>query len=169
MRRHTFVRSTFVLITALAFAACGDDGDDCEGPTCPGGGDDLGSLSATVSGDVSDSFSGEGFFAMDEDEDTWGIYMGGTDEDDSAVWFWGNGGQPGTGTHTLTLEGETGGWYVNGETGDFYYAESGTLTITTSNGNRVAGSFDFTASDLGEGEVTVEGTFSAPNWTDEIQ
>lgn len=95
--------------------------------------------------------------------------MGGEGDGDSAVWFWGEGSRPGTGTITLTAEGENGGWYVNGDTDAFFWAESGTLTITTSNDSRVAGSFDFTGTDLEGGEVTVEGTFSAPNWTDELQ
>lgn len=168
--RHGLTRSTFVLITTLALAACGgDEGDgDCEGPTCPGGDDDLGTMSATVTGDVSESFSGEGFFIADDVDNSWGFYLGDDDENASAIWFWGEGGRPGTGTRTLTLDGTTGGWYVHGGTGAFYWAESGTVSITTSSASRMVGSFDFTGTDMNGGEVSIEGTFNVPNWTDQL-
>lgn len=159
MRRHTFVRSMFLLATAVVFSACGDDDDNGTGP----GGNELGSMSATVTGDVSESFSGTAFYSGDE-VDGWGIYMGGEDETDSGVWIVGQeGARPTTGTHQLSMDGDVGGFYWQGSSEVFYFAEGGTVHITTSNSDRVAGTFEFTGSDLEGGSVVVEGTFNAPN------
>ena len=162
MIRHTFVRSTFLFLTTLAFAACDDDGTG-PGDIGDGNGDDqIGEFTASISGDVSESATGGTFFSVDE-SGSWGIFLGGEETDDSAVWLFGEGGRPGTGTHTFDVDTDLGAFYVHGATGTAYFADAGTVTVTQSSTTRVTGSFQFTASDIEGGTVTVSGSFNAPN------
>ena len=160
MRRHTFMRSAFLFTTVFALAACGDDDDNGTGPD---GNDDLGTLNASVTGDVSETVSGGAIFAEDPDG-SWGLFMGGDEDDESAIWFAGEGGRPSTGTHAFDVNSEdVGAFYVHGATGNFYFAEEGELVITQSSDSRVVGNFEFTGVDLEGATVSVEGSFNAPN------
>ncbi len=162
-------------LLTLSFTACdSDNGGDGDG----NGGGTIGSANVTVSGAFSDSFSGNAAFGVGEDGNGFSLALfegslttGGTTSG-GLVAIGRTAGRPGEGMFPITASGSAmdfGAGYAsdfsNTTGGMFVGSATGTLTITASSSDRVAGSFTFTgeaASISGPlGEVTVSGTFSA--------
>jgi hypothetical protein len=175
MRR--FSTLLFSLLLIFTFTACDSDGDDGDG-NGNGNGNTVGDSEVMVSGAVTDSFSGGAIFGADDDGSDFGLALfegnlatGGLPSG-AFVAFAREEGLPPEGTYAL---GEEDGDMVisGGYASDFsgiigatiVASESGTITITSSSSDRIAGSFSFTGpaeNSSGElGEATVSGTFDA--------
>lgn len=184
------VRKLATVLAAVGLMACGsDDGGTGLGPDD----DDVGgSFSATISGDVNADISGfavQGQTTVDPDtgDQGWAAFLGrGEDQGDAAdaVFFVRLGARPAQGTYALediadgtgVETGEFAGFVALGlgsQTVQFSgFSLSGTLTITSSSPDRVAGTFDFQASGFdptqnppAEQVVSVSGTFDAVSET----
>ncbi len=144
-----------VLSTGLFLAGCGGDGGgDVVGP-----GDDFGTFSVTVSGDINTTVSGSNALHTADFGPPWSVSLNSTEISLSIVK---SSGRPEPGTYSLTAEG--GETYALVQVESFSGASvSGTLTINSSSANQVSGSFDFTAvTSAGvEMQITVTGTFEA--------
>src|SRR5688500_6148408 len=174
MPRHTFARTTCLLLTALVFVGCGDDDDDdTAGPgneTWPGpciiseacNGAQIGEVTASVSGDVNEPVTGGAVFT-EEADGSWRLTMGIDWEGESGIYLAGDGGRPATGIYAFDAgTAELSAAYLHGASEALYLAEEGELVVTQSSPSRVTGGFEFTASDADGNVVTVEGTFDAP-------
>lgn len=155
---------------ATSLVSCG--GDDTTGPGS-------GSFTATVSGDVSASLSGNAVFGvgLSIGSDTgWSIWLleGSFFSDYDFIRIdRSSSTAPGVGTFTIIGGSGVGpddfvAAYENAveEGNDIsitgYTSVSGSLTITSATADRVEGSFSFTGSGPGPGRtVTVQGSFSA--------
>jgi len=174
--RHVSLRLFFGLLLALTFTACDSDGDDGDG-NGNGNGSTIGDAEVMVTGAISDSFSGSALFGVDDDGEGFGLALfegnlvGGIPSG-AIVSFGRQEGRPAEGIYSFGED--TGNMFFAGAyatdfsdiTGaTFVASESGTITITSSSSDRVAGSFTFTgqaANISGElGEATVSGTFDA--------
>ncbi len=171
-RRSTpSVLGAMALVSALALVACSSDD-----PTDPGGGN--GSFNATVTGGVTGSFSGVAGQAEVDDIGTgqlgWILALGDFSGASNLIAVALHGSRPGPGTYQL-INVLTAGNFLPGEwfaflvLGDgtiesyFGFSVSGTVTITSSSAELVAGTYDFQVSDGGTPAVvaTVTGSFSA--------
>lgn len=169
-----FFATLLLCFALLPLTACDSDSDgDGDG----NGGGTIGNASVTVSGAFSDSFTGNAAFGVDEDGSGFSLALfegsltGGTTSG-GLVAIGRTGSRPGEGTFQITASVAAmdfaAGYasdFSNATGGTFVGSATGTLTITSSSSERVAGSFTFTgqaASISGPvGEVTVQGTFSA--------
>lgn len=172
---------TVATVTALTLVACGGD-DDGVGPD-PGE-EPVGSFSATISGDVSASLSGEalhGETVIDDEtgDQGWVAVMGFQEtETTSAIMLVRLAGRPGPGTYSLDdltsgegLDASEWGAFVVVATGGQSIAFSGfsttgTVTITSSSADHVEGSFTIQATGFASGSqtelsVTAQGEFEA--------
>lgn len=177
MRRFSLLPA-LLLSVALTFSltACDSNDDDNDN----GGGTNVGNSSVTVTGDITDSFSGNAYFVVDEeDEDVnfaIALISGAITNPNSGqvVALGRDGGRPGTGTYTIDTEGtntDFHGGYTNYEDeSDFsgVVADSGTLQITSSSASRIVGTFTFTGRAIDSDApmdttrtATVEGDFEA--------
>jgi len=180
MRRYSYL--LFTLLFALTFTACdsGDgDGDGNGNGNGNGNGATIGSSSVTVSGGITDSFSGSAAFGVSEDGDGFSLalFEGGLPTSGTfsgaVVAIGRSGDRPEEGTYQFGVSGDAfAGVYAsmvsttNPTGGMFVSSISGTLEITSSSSDEVAGSFSFTGQGLSGtggqlGEVTVQGSFSA--------
>lgn len=164
----------FVLLMGVfVFFGCGDDD-----PTGPG---DDGMFTATISGDINKSLSGNAWFwsGVIEGESGFVLWLFSeidNEDIDDAIWFSREGTtRPGTGQYVISNYenwGEEGwnpqhfmAWYTGDET--IVWSVSGSITLTTSTSNRVAGNFQFQASGMSsqnQGDqisVTISGEFDA--------
>lgn len=160
MVRGPIPRLTTLVLLALVPAACGDDG-----PSGPGGDLDDGTFEATVSGDLSLTLTGEAFFAsvnLGDGFAAWSLTLsppsGGSQETSIVLTHYGS--RPSEGSHTMTLNEQTGEGYQLGlhywEDGDLLgilLGTSGTLQVTSSSTNRMRGSMQATL----QGSITVDG------------
>ena len=183
LMRGTIRRAT-VVAAALAFGACGGDGDPVGVGPGNGGGDE-GSFSATVSGDITASFNGTAFHGEATDsgsgDQAWILALN-TDDPNSgnSVLVFRLAGRPGTGTYDLKdlvssgglEDGEWGAIVTVGQGGGLVFGAfsvSGTVTISSSSESRVQGTFSIqvTAVDPSNPQqqlsATVTGTFDARN------
>lgn len=158
------------LFLALSFTACDSAEED--------GGSVIGDADVTIRGDLEGSLSGSAVFGTDPDDpnDNFGIAifegeLATTPTGEFIVMSY-DGGRPGEGTYQISstsTESIFFGVYTtdasNPTGGSIVSATSGTLMITSSSSDRVAGSFTFTGpvfSGTGtQGTATVEGTFDA--------
>jgi hypothetical protein len=164
------------LALPFALSACGDDStgpDDDQG---------AGTFSATVSGGVSDSFSGQAFFGEGTDPDTdetgWVLWLTTSESETSgqAIYFVRQGTRPGTGTHSLAdiendelAAGAIGAMMIDYESDSFggvFVSTGGSLVLSESDNDRMKGSFTIEASgfvtEAGEPvetSVTITGQF----------
>lgn len=188
MRRlHSLLTLFFGAALLLTLPACdsssdggGDGGGGGNGGGNGGGGNgsSIGTVSVTVSGDYEESFSGSAFFTVDDDDDFSLGLIGGTifqTGTSQVVAFGRSGGRPANGDYSFGNDsGDFDGGYTDLENTNgnplnatFIEAEDGTVTITSSSDDRVAGSFSFTGTVIsatnptGSGTATVMGTFTA--------
>lgn len=184
MRRSPLLSLTLGMALLFSLAACDSNGDD-DGNGNGNGNGDQGSFSATLSGDLSGSLSGNAFFSVVDDPDapsgqafslflTEGNLMdiGNTGD---YIGFLRFGDRPGTGEYTISTDpegGDVAGVYVdfsNQTARAIVSAEVGTLTVTTSETGRLAGTFSFSGQGFNtsdpqnpqEIEGEVEGSFNA--------
>lgn len=178
MRRYSF-HLFLSLLLALTFTSCdSDDNGDGDGNGNGNGGTVVGDADVNVSGALDSSFSGSAVFGVDEDNTSFSLalfeggFVTGTTPTGELVAIGRDGGRPDEGTYDLGVTDNQVtfvGAYVSSlsdPTGaTFVSSESGTLTITSSSSDRVAGSFSFTGQAISGtgsvGEVTVSGTFDA--------
>ncbi len=176
MLRFSF-RLLVTLFLLLPLAAC--DSNDGDGDGDGGGGGSIGSASITVSGGISSSFDGSAAFGVAEDGTSFsiGIFEGALPTSGNVtgelIGIGRNGDRPAVGTYAFnptTTGADFVGAYIsdvaNPTSGSFVSSASGTLTITSSSSDRVAGSFSFSGQGLSGtggplGTVTVSGDFSA--------
>ncbi|MEP0548731.1 MAG: hypothetical protein ABJF88_17480 [Rhodothermales bacterium] len=175
MLRLSF-RLLFTLLLVLPLAACDSDGDGDGDGDGNGNGTNIGSSSVTVSGGFSSSFDGSAVFGVAEDGSSFsiGIFEGALPTSGNLngelVAFGRNGDRPSPGTYSfdpsdMDFTAAYVSDFANTTSGTFLGSSSGTLTITSSSSDRVAGSFTFTGQAISGGgpvgAVTVAGTFSA--------
>ncbi len=168
-RRSTpSVLGAMALVSALALVACSSDD-----PTDPGGGN--GSFNATVTGGVTASFSGvaiQGEAQVEPGQQGWVLLLGDVSTGANSIFIVHFGSRPTNGTYQLIdliqgfVPGDWGSVLFLGDGTTISYAGfslHGTVTITSSSAELVAGTFDFQVSDGGQPMVvvTVTGTFSA--------
>lgn len=160
MVRGPIPRLAALALLALLPTACGDD----DGPAGPGGDLDEGTFEATVSGDLSLTLTGEAVFASVNLGDGFAAWtltlspLSGGQQTSLVLTHYGT--RPGEGSHTLTLNEQTGEGYqlaLNYWDGDDYagvlLGTSGTLHVTSSSSNRMRGSMQATL----EGSISVDG------------
>jgi hypothetical protein len=181
MRRYSYLFLS--LLFAFTFTACDSDGDDDNGNG--NGNGTVGDASVTVSGDLTDSFSGNAFFLVDENNgelDFALVLSSGaitSPNQGRFVALQREGDRPVPGTYTIDTDDGTevtfNGGYLNFEESPgeisgalFVSADSGTLEITSSSADRVVGTFTFTGQvvDLSNPTdtsrtATVQGQFEA--------
>lgn len=167
------------LATVFAAAACGN-GDNGMGPG-------QGEFEVEVSGDVTASFNGTALHGESTDPNTqeqgWVLLLTTGDPNDvNSVFVVRLGGRPGTGTYSLvdistTGDLDVGDWAavvtlsVSGQLTYVGGSLSGTVTITSSSGERVQGNFTIqvTGQDPNNpqqmADATVTGTFDATSST----
>ncbi len=166
---------SMALVLPFAVTACGDDST---GPDDQG----TGTFSATVSGDVSDNFSGEAFFGEGTDPDTgetgWILWLTTSESETTgkAVYFVREGSRPGTGTHSLAnmendelQPGVIGAMMIDYESESFsgvFVSTGGSLVLNESGNDRMKGSFTIQATGFTveagapvEASVTITGQF----------
>lgn len=166
-------------LLTLSFTACDSDSDgDGGGNGGGGGGSTIGSASVTVSGAFTSSFSGNAAFGVNEDGSSFSLVLfeGNVTAGVPTGEFAGlgrSGDRPTEGVYqiggsasAMVFSGAYGSDASAPTSGTFVVPSSGTLTITSSSGERVAGSFTFTGQAFTGtggmlGTATVEGTFSA--------
>jgi hypothetical protein len=163
----------FVIFGLFFFWGCGDDE-----PTGPGLD---GTFTATISGDMSKSFSGNAWFWSGVVEGETGfvlwLFSDSDNQDmDEAIWFAREGTtRPGTGQYVISNYQTWGddnwnpqhftAWFS--QQGTQAWSVAGSLTITTSASNRFAGSFQFQATGYtsqnveNEISLTISGEFDA--------
>jgi hypothetical protein len=174
MARISF-RLLFTLLLVLPLAACDSDSDGDGDGDGGGNGPNIGSSTVTVTGDVQASYSGSAFFTVDPDDSDvdfgLALFEGAitTAGQGRFVAIGGEGSRPAVGSYPL----DTGSSVYGGAYADFtdqtnfrsVVAESGTLTITSSSSDRIAGSISFTGSVVTQsgigGTASVEATFNA--------
>ena len=149
------------LFLLIASGCDSNDGTDAE--------DFAGSYEATVSGAISQEYSGVSWFGASvqgqQTLDAFGIGMGTTVATTNPVFSIASNQRPSEGTFTFgqTLDG--GGVVATFSAGgaQVYISTSGTLRITRSTDDRLEGTFEFTATNPlpGAGTVTVSGEFKA--------
>lgn len=168
------------LVGALALGACsGDDTTTGSG----GGGGANGSFTATVTGGVTGSFSGDAIQAetpLDPNtgQQGWVLLLGSASGAANTVFIVRASSRPGTGSYSLVDLNVSGG-LTNNQWGGLIFmgagtslafvgiSVSGSITITSSSADRVDGTFDFqvTGSDPSNPQqqvtATVTGSFSA--------
>jgi len=162
---YKYIIVCILLLTVAFFFGCDDD---LTGP------DGEGSFTVIISGDISREFSGTAIFATNKDEHEEGfILMLTSDEEEVAriiLFELEVNTIPGKGTHPIdNYQDETTfyAWYGAIEHHEVFDSESGSMTVTTSSDKRFAGSFEFNATGLAEGdfetkrEVKITGTFEA--------
>ncbi|PAP75992.1 hypothetical protein [Rubrivirga marina] len=156
------LRLRALLLTALAatsLTAC--DSSDDEG--------DLGSFQAQVTGAAQASLGGQAVFAIDSEDGETTSAIALIDEDEDDVAFLLMDGR--VTAKTYTIAGETAGaMLLLGETdgtGDMYFSETGTITVTRADAARVVGTFDVTAVNIADEDETVRlrGSFDAKSGT----
>lgn len=152
--RHTLALTSFLLL-----AACGGG----DGPTSPKPGQ--GGFTATVSGAASKSLSGQAGFLVTTNLFT--IALNNT-AGTGSIQFSRLAGVPAVGTYQLDANAEpSSGAFVaiySGGGQENYIASTGSLTITSSSADRIAGTFSFTGTGgtSGSASVSVSGSFDAP-------
>jgi hypothetical protein len=168
------------LVAALTLAACGNDGDNGMGPG-------QGQFEADVSGGVTASFTGTAFHGEATDPNTqdegWVLVLSSGDPNNlNSVFVVRLAGRPGTGTYALidvSTSGDLddGDWAaivtvsVGGQLTYFAASVSGSVTITSSSGERVRGTFTMqvTGQDPSNPQqmanATVTGAFDATSST----
>lgn len=135
---------------------------------CDSGSDDdnaVGSFEAAVSGDATASLRGQAAFATETEDDSTYTAIGlvdGEDPQDLIVLV--VPGAPRPGTFAVDNE-EAGGLLTltDGDEGTLYIVQSGSLTVTRANDERVEGRFEVEAVSLIDetDEVSIEGEFEA--------
>ena len=171
------------LVSAVALVACSSDD-----PMDPVIGIPAGTFTATVTGDVTASFSGaavQGEAAGPLDWQGWLLVLGDSTSGNNAVFVSYLGARPPNGTYQLIDIAGTAVWDEDGEWigalvlgggTNFSYigaTGSGTVTITSSSADLVEGTYDFQVTDggfLGNPPMlaTVTGSFSAVGGAVEI-
>jgi len=160
---YKYIFGFILLLTGAFFFGCDDDS------TGPG---DEGSFTVKITGDVNREFSGSAVFAIttQPQEGFSLVLISGDEREESAlmVSFLIGTSSPGKGTHPI---GENASnttftsWYTSSEHQEYFFSESGSMTVTTSTDKRFAGSFQYTATgwtgDETEMEVTISGNFDA--------
>ena len=180
MRRYSF-HLFLSLLLALTFTSCDsdDNGDgNGNGNGNGNGGTVVGDADVNVSGALDSSFSGSAVFGVDEDNTSFSLalfeggFVTGTTPTGELVAIGRDGGRPDVGTYDLgvtdnqvTFVGAYISSLSNPTGATFVSSESGTLTITSSSSDRIAGSFSFMGQAISGtgtvGEATVSGTFDA--------
>ena len=156
------VSSLLLMVAPLMVAGCGDDDD----PPGPGNG----SFSATVTGDISATISGQALSGFATGENAFGMTFV-TSDGRYGVVFVRTGARPGNGTYTV---GDQAGDFAvivtfdptpqNATNDDdmLFAATSGQITITNSSGTGVTGTFSFDAEDFtGASTISVTGSFQS--------
>lgn len=152
------------LITALLLlvAGCDSGSPNEENPA-------RGTFEATVVYDATtETFEGFSSFASEEDGEGFIFGFLGDDRTKRITLNRALAARPGTGMHAIVeyLDAETADtdFWGTSTVGSYALSESGTLTITSSSAEEIAGTFEFTATgEFGTGEetVTVSATFHA--------
>jgi hypothetical protein len=169
MRRYSF-HLILSLLFALTFTSCDSD-EDGDG----NGGGTVGEGQVTVTGDIDRSFSGSAVFgAYPEGGFEIALFEGSSAENPTGQFLTlgSDGGVPDEGTYDINDlgTGDTvfGVYQTDTSSSSGFisvFAESGTLTITSSSSDRLVGSFSFEGSLFSEngtqGTARVEGTFNA--------
>lgn len=175
------------LAGALVLAACGGDSDGT-GPGNGGNGGPAG-FSAQVRGDIQGDLTGDAKFGSGEDNDggaIWAVELSETGGLGGTIQLvrLGNQGFP-VGTYNIKdpithvpSEGDVVAVATDNDNGELlaiFVADGGTMKVTSTSGNRVKGTFSFTAVGVimddpeTELHVTVTGTFNAEPGTPAIQ
>lgn len=173
-----FLMFGFAITSPVVFMGCDSDStEDGDGGGGGGGGPAPGPGEARVaiSGAASGSFTGDAFFTTDFDDTGEGfaivLFDGSVVTLSDFVVFGNLGDRPAPGEYDISLFNPGGFFayyfgFTSAEVSIGLFAESGTLTITSSSSERVVGAFSFTgpATDgdgMEIGAVTVSGSFSA--------
>jgi hypothetical protein len=162
---YNYILGFILFFTITFFFGCDDDS------TGPGDG---GSFTVKITGDVNREFSGSAVFAIttQPEEGFSLILMSGDEGGESAlmVSFLIGTTSPGKGTHPI---GENAtrtvfaSWYTSGKDKEYFFSESGSMTVTTATDKLFAGSFQYTATgwtgddNETDKEVTISGNFDA--------
>jgi hypothetical protein len=164
----------FGLFLLVSVAGCDSNDDD-------GDGEGAGEFTIEISGDIDRTFSGFAYFGQGEDpetgEEAFVIFLSNTEDVDAAssyAFIGRDSDRPGTGNYQFADFEDTDDLPENqfvllvflGD--DAFFSTGGTLRLTTSNSNRVAGDFEATATGLifsggvpQEVEVEISGEFDA--------
>ncbi|NUO62742.1 MAG: hypothetical protein HOQ11_14900 [Gemmatimonadaceae bacterium] len=152
-------RGALALTSLALLAGCGD------GPTPPKPQPAVGSFTATVSGAASRSLDGQAGFLVTTNLFTIALN---SSAGSGSIQLSRLSGVPAAGTYSLDANaaqnsGAFAAIYSAGAQ-ENYVSTSGSLTITSSSGDRVRGSFDFTGTGgtSGTASVRITGTFDAP-------
>ncbi len=171
MKKTLFYTRSLLLVGLLILAGCdSNEPDEVE--------DLIGSFEIQVTGDVMQTFSGgQAAFGAVTDGQTgisgFGMNFGATGASAQSLSITRKGTRPGNGGHSIanvdlntefeTLSNEAFiGVFSTGT--DVFYSTGGTLTVTESSNNRVAGSISMTATSVlpnSTAQVTISGSFSA--------
>lgn len=168
---------TLILLPTIVLSGCDSDGNDDDEST-------VGSFSAEITGDgIDEELDGLAWFGEYEDdeigEEGFVIWMSASQANmaGQTVGLITVSDRPGTGTYPIVnfvdedFEDIPAGSFAAvayGGSSAYYVSTGGSLTLTTSSSNRVAGTYSFTArggtivdDELVETDVTVQGTFNA--------
>lgn len=157
----------------------------CNGDGVGPNGDDTGSFTASVSGDVTATLEGQAIFGefTQEGETGWAVWLvsDAAAADDYVAWFIRAGTRPEGGTYTLadvqntSLQAGDIGAFMTGTNDQVTVSMSstgGTFTVSSSSSDRVQGTFTVqatgfivTGSRSVEGTVTITGEFDATQGT----
>ena len=157
------------LIGTVAVAGCGsDDGDRGFGPG------NQGSMSATVTGDVTATLSGIAAFSVYDDGGTDVfelLLMSGSLVDAThVIAFSREGSRPANGTYPIgDAAGNMYGTFYIDATGATFIFTGGSVTITSSGAGGVSGTFTVQGVDVDLNTVSITGTFSSECLSDAEQ
>ncbi len=162
---YNYIFGFILLFTVAFFFGCDDNS------TGPG---DAGSFTVKITGDVNREFSGSAVFVITtQPEEGFSLALvSGDEREESAlmVTFLFGTASPGKGTHPISEDASQtsfASWYTSSEHQEYFFAESGSMTVTTATDKRFAGSFQYTATGWTgddyetDKEVTISGDFDA--------
>lgn len=155
------MRAAYFAPLLLVLATCGGDGNGISDPDDDGA---LGSFEVEFSGALTGSYEGAATFASAPGSG-FAIVLVGTGGSASATVVREVSGRPGTGTHPIAdatgnTPDMTDFWLAGSAGGQAFAASSGSMTISTSSQQRLAGTIQFTAMSAA-GQVTGQVTFNA--------
>jgi hypothetical protein len=153
----------FALLLLPSVTNCGGDTVSPEGNTLSPG-----TFRAEVTGAIQTTLEGVAGFGVSEDGSSFALTLAALGPDGIAMYRL-QGGQPGPGQYmvhdnaTVAFTGSEDFWgsMMLVGAGAIFMSESGTITISESSANALAGSTEFTAVDDEVGRVTITASFRA--------